>query len=57
MPLRVKPETPGVAEAVQVKFVPTTSDVSVTKVVLAPEQMVCNNGVLVTVGDGLIKTV
>ena len=43
--------------AVQVKLAPVTSDVRVTKVVLAPEQMVCDIGVLVTVGDGLTKTV
>ena len=52
MPLAVKPETPAVAEAVQVKVVPLTLEVRVTSVVLAPEQMVCVNGELVIVGNG-----
>ena len=57
VPLAVKPDTPAVAVAVQAKVVPLTLDVSVTSVVLAPEQMVCVNGVFVTVGDGLTVTV
>ena len=52
VPLAVKPETPAVAVAVQAKVVPVTLEVRVTSVVFAPEQMVCDNGVLVTVGKG-----
>jgi hypothetical protein len=52
VPLAVKPETPAVAVAVQAKVVPATPEVRVTSVVLDPEQMVWNNGELVTVGDG-----
>ena len=52
VPLAVKPETPAVAVAVQAKVVPATPEVRVTSVVLAPEQMVCDNGELVTVGFG-----
>ena len=57
MPLVVKPVTPVVAEAVQAKVVPLTFEVRVTSVVLPPEQMVCDNGVLVTVGVGFNVTV
>ena len=52
MPLEVKPETPAVAVAVHENVVPLTLEVRVTSVVLAPEQMVCDNGELVTVGNG-----
>ena len=52
MPLAVKPDTPAVAVAVHVKVVPETLEVRVTSVVLAPEQMVWDNGELVTVGNG-----
>ena len=57
VPLAVNPDTPAVAVAVHAKVVPVTFDVSVTSVVLPPEQMVCVNGVLVTVGFGLTSTV
>ena len=53
MPLAVKPETPAVAVAVHAKVVPATPEVRVTSVELAPEQIVCVNGELVTVGEGL----
>ena len=53
MPLAVKPETPAVAVAVQAKVVPETLEVRVTRVVLDPEQMDCDNGELVTDGKGL----
>ena len=52
MPLAVKPETPAVAVAVQAKVVPETLEVRLTRVVLNPEQMVWNNGELVTDGKG-----
>jgi hypothetical protein len=52
VPLEVKPATPAVAVAVQAKVVPATPEVRVTNEVLAPEQMVCVNGELVTVGNG-----
>ena len=52
VPLAVKPETPAVAEAVHVNVVPLILEVRVTNVVLAPEQMVCDIGELVTDGKG-----
>ena len=57
VPLAVKPDTPAVAVAVHAKVAPVTSEVRVTRVVLAPEQMVCVKGVLVTDGFGLTSTV
>ena len=42
--------TPAVAVAVHVKVVPAMLEVSVTRVVLPPEQIVWVSGVLVTVG-------
>ena len=57
MPLRAKPVTPGVAEAVHAKVVPATLEVSATAVVLAPEQIVCVKGAFVTVGVGFTFTV
>ena len=56
MPLEVKPDTPAVAEAVQAKVDPAMLEVRVTSVVFDPEQMVCDNGELVTVGKGLTLT-
>ena len=56
MPLARKPDTPGVAEAVQANVVPAMLDVRVTSVVVDPEQMVCDNGELVTIGKGLTVT-
>ena len=52
VPLVVKPDTPAVADAVQAKVVPETLEVRVISDVLVPEQMVCDNGELVTVGNG-----
>ena len=57
VPLAAKPDTPAVAVAVQAKVAPPTSEVRVTSVVLAPEQIVCVNGLLVTVGIGFTVTV
>jgi len=57
VPLAVKPETPAVAVAVQAKVVPLILEVSVTNVVLPPEQMVCDNGELVTTGNGFTMIV
>jgi hypothetical protein len=51
--MAVKPDIPDVAEAVQEKEVPVTLDVSVTKVVLVPAQIVCVKGAFVTAGVGL----
>ena len=54
VPLAVNPViVAGFATAFQVKTVPTTFDVRVTSVVSFPEQMLCDNGALVIVGDGL----
>ena len=52
VPLAVKPDTPPEADAVQAKVVPLTPEVRVTSVVLAPEQIVCANGELLTFGVG-----
>ena len=52
MPLAVKPVTPVDAVAVHAKVAPDTLDVSVTSVEAAPEQIVCVNGLLLTVGVG-----
>ena len=57
VPLAVNPDTPDDPVAVQAKVAPLTLEVSVTSVVLLPEQMVCDNGVLVTIGVGLTVTV
>ena len=57
VPLAVKPDTPAVAVAVHAKVAPLTLEVRVTRVVLLPEQMVCDNGELVIVGIGLTRTV
>jgi hypothetical protein len=57
VPLVVKPDTPAVPVAVHAKVAPATFDVSVTSVVLPPEHIVCVNGVLLTVGDGLTSIV
>jgi len=56
VPLAAKPVTPAVALAVHAKVVPATLEVSVTRVVLPPEQMVWVSGVLVTAGVGLTST-
>jgi hypothetical protein len=56
VPLAVKPDTPAVAVAVHAKVVPLTLEVRLTAVVLAPEQMVCDNGEFVTDGFGLTST-
>jgi hypothetical protein len=50
--LAVKPVIPAVAEAVQAKVVLVTLDISVTKDVFAPAQIVCVKGVFVTAGVG-----
>ena len=57
VPLAVNPETPAVADAVHVNVAPVTFEVRVTRVEFPPEQMVCVNGVLETVGVGLTITV
>ena len=57
VPLAVNPDTPAVAVAVHAKVAPETLEVSVTSVLLPPEQMVCVNGELLTVGFGLTSTV
>ena len=57
VPFAVKPDTPAVAVAVHAKVAPLTSDVNVTNVVLVPEQIVCDNGELVTAGFGFTRTV
>ena len=57
VPLAVNPDTPAVAVAVHAKLAPATSEVSVTSEVKFPEQMVCDNGELVTDGFGLTNTV
>ena len=57
VPLAVKPDTPVEALAVHAKVAPATLEVRVTSVVLPPEQMVCVNGELLTVGVGLTVTV
>jgi hypothetical protein len=50
VPLAVNPATPGVGVAVHEKVAPLTSELSIIGVVEPPEQIVCVNGVLVTVG-------
>ena len=57
VPEAVKPDTPVVPVAVQAKVAPDTFEVSVTKVVFAPEQIVCVNGLLLTAGAGFTSTV
>ena len=57
MPVAVNPETPEEPTAVQVNVVPATEEVGVNAEVLAPEHMVCESTVLVTVGIGSTNTV
>ena len=57
VPVAVKPETPAEPTAVQANVVPATAEVGVNAEVLAPEQMVCESTVLVTVGVGSTLTV
>ncbi|WP_369752255.1 hypothetical protein AB3G34_09340 [Flavobacterium sp. WC2409] len=57
VPLVAYPDTPAVAVAVQAKVVPITLEFRVTKEVFPPEQIVCDNGKLVTVGVGFTDTV
>jgi hypothetical protein len=57
VPVAVKPVIAGVpVEAVHEKVGEPAPEVRVTKVVFAPEQMVCVNGLLVTVALGLTVT-
>ena len=56
VPLAVNPLTPAVPVAVHAKVAPATSDVSVTRVVLPPEQIVCVRGLFVTTGEGFTVT-
>ena len=57
VPLAVNPDTPVDAVAVQANVAPETFEVRVTCVELPPEQMVCVNVELETVGFGLTRTV
>ena len=57
VPLPVNPDTPEVAVAVQANVDPATLEVRFTSVELPPEQLVCVNVTLETVGFGLTRTV
>ena len=57
LPVAVNPETPEEPVAVQANVVSATAEVGVNAKVLAPEQMVCESTVLVTVGIGSTNTV
>jgi hypothetical protein len=56
-PLAVIPVTEAVLFLVQLKVVPLMLLVSVTGVIVTPEQMVCVNGVAVATGTGFTRTV
>ena len=56
VPLEVNPVMPVDVEAVHENVVPVTFDVRVTSIVLAPEQIVCVSGELVTAGFGFTTT-
>ena len=54
VPLGVKPVIPAVAVAVQLNVAPAMLEVSVTRELVWPEQIVCVRGEFVTSGTGLM---
>ena len=57
LPLAAMPVTDALLSLVHVKVVPVVLLLNVIAVIVLPEQMVCDTGVLITTGDGFTRTV